>query len=623
MKSWLCEWLLSCAVLLEGGPDIQELHYGRLLYAYYQQDYQQALVLALQAEQRGWRAQAPVRYTMAEGSFAFAQGMYRFADERFALLDDSQLSELDRQRLSFHLSREYLRRGDYEQLAGQLANLASPDGRLRRRELHPEVAFMQAELAIHQQQLGKADAWVQRIPEDHELAAYGRFNLAVAQHRAGHAEPALEHLLALSRTHPEDDINRDLRQRAALSAALLVRDAPELLTTLPGRRGDGPLEAFQALLPGEGRYRDAALSHYAQLAMRLDAPDVAADIWRHLQDSGQWQAPHMLARLALPLVLEQQQQRPEAVAAYERAETALVARIEQLNALQHELKTPQTMAVLLSGLTNGSAQTFRDWQDRLGHVQLLSWLSEPGLQSLVQEWRELSAASRWLAGLPEQLTSWSEVAAEQQRRSGQAAARLSERRLSEQAAQQGDALAGWSSRLDVVASQRPAADEAWFVALADAEQRRLRERLARLRSIAESGLADAEQERALARVARLEGLLVWALQEQQPVLIQALRNERAGLRALQADIENRLAFIAAAEADFQAGVGADFQALLARVAALQTRLADARLQREQVLATALQQRLEQESEQAAQYLAQARLGRARVLDALALSAVAP
>jgi hypothetical protein len=627
MKSWLCEWLLSCALALPAAVDIEELHYGRLLYAYYQADYQQALVLALQAEHRGWRAQQPIRYTMAEGSFAFAQGMYDFAADRFALLDDAQLSPLDQQRLSFHLSREYLRRGDYQRLAAQLTRFDLPEGRVRRAEVHPEVAFMQVELALYQQQLPLARQWLERMPADDPYTAYARFNYAVARHGAGDHAQALQQLLSLSGQRSPDEAVRDLQQQAAVAAVMLIRQDPELLAQVPTARGQSPLEALQHMLPGSGRHRDAALAHYAELVMRVETPRAAEPLWRHLQapndQAHAWQPEQLLSWLALPMSLEQQQRGPAALAAYEQAEAVLVARVEQLGALQQQLASPDAVARLLAELSTRPRQALSPWQAQLGHRQLLSWLAEPRLHALVSEWQELNDASRWLTTLPQQLDAWSEIAVEQQRRAGDAAALLQAQRLPERADELGQQLARWSERLDMAARQRPAIDDSWFEAMADQEQRALAARLARLRQIAERGLDGAEQARALARIDRLQGLLLWELQEQQPVLVQQLRSEGRGLGSAHLDTQQRLAFVATAEADFRAGVGADFAALQARVARLDWQLAEARLQRESVLAAALRDRLQQEAQQVTHYLAQVRLGRARVLDALLVSEVSP
>ena len=75
MKAFFCELLFSCLLAAPGAKPIDELTYGTLLYAYYQQDYQQALLDGLVAEAQGREGDETIKFDLARGSFAFADGM--------------------------------------------------------------------------------------------------------------------------------------------------------------------------------------------------------------------------------------------------------------------------------------------------------------------------------------------------------------------------------------------------------------------------------------------------------------------------------------------------------------------------------------------------------------------
>ena len=75
MKAFFCELILSCMLTAPGAKPIDELTYGTVLYADYQQDYQQALLDTLVAEEQGRQGENTVRVERAKGSFAFADGM--------------------------------------------------------------------------------------------------------------------------------------------------------------------------------------------------------------------------------------------------------------------------------------------------------------------------------------------------------------------------------------------------------------------------------------------------------------------------------------------------------------------------------------------------------------------
>src|SRR5690606_18491647 len=121
----------------------------------------------------------PVLFQLAKGSFAFAEGMYRFASESFDALAEGELSELDRMRLAFHLAREHYRRGDWQAVEAELERVdlgANWRGRQRR---HPEVEFMRAEAALGQGDLVRAEQALGSLSEDDVWLAYGLFNLGV------------------------------------------------------------------------------------------------------------------------------------------------------------------------------------------------------------------------------------------------------------------------------------------------------------------------------------------------------------------------------------------------------------------------------------------------------------
>ena len=89
-----------------------------------------------------------MRFDLATGSFAFADGMYEFAADTFAAIDPGEIDQLNRMRLAFHLSREFYRRQDWAQLAQQLDQIELGETPLERKRIHPEVEYLRAELAL-------------------------------------------------------------------------------------------------------------------------------------------------------------------------------------------------------------------------------------------------------------------------------------------------------------------------------------------------------------------------------------------------------------------------------------------------------------------------------------------
>ena len=185
MSSFLCNLVLSCVLTTQPVTPLDELYYGTLLYDYYQEQYEDAMIQGLVAEKQARMGDNPVRFEIAKGSFAFANGMYAYSLDTFSALENTELSALDKQRLAFHLAREYFRREDWENLKLQVDLIRLDKTWLGRQLVHPEVEFMRSEIAIHEGDFEQARSILDSISEKNSLRAYGLFNLGVALRHSG------------------------------------------------------------------------------------------------------------------------------------------------------------------------------------------------------------------------------------------------------------------------------------------------------------------------------------------------------------------------------------------------------------------------------------------------------
>ena len=349
MKSFLCGLILSCALDGQGVTPVEDLHYGVVLYGYYQDDYQQALLDSLVTERRGLRGADPVRFELANGSFAFAEGMYGYAEETFAGIADEELTPLDRMRLAFHLGREHLRRGDFDQLGEQLAIIDLGKSWRGKTRFHPEVEFMRAELAVSRGDFPAAQDAVSHIAADDPLRAYALFNLAVALRGAGELEAAASAFRDLAEMDVYDEESLDLKQRAQLGLAFVARERTETATA----------EQIIGDLPVEGRYQDLALTSYGGLAMDNGDFPLAARIFMTLTEESHWTPSTASARLAFPMSLEQMASLELALAQYRLAEDAFEARLTELDELSRRAEDPAWVGGLLKVFAGPDAMTRR------------------------------------------------------------------------------------------------------------------------------------------------------------------------------------------------------------------------------------------------------------------------
>jgi hypothetical protein len=616
MKHFLCELLFSCLVAAPAARGIDELTYGTALYAYHQQDYQQALLEVLVAEGQQRRGDDPVRFELAKGSFAFQEGMHRFAAATFAAVDATALTDLDRMRLAFHLAREHHRQGDWAAMDSQLAVIDLGENWRGRQRRHPEVSFMRVEGALARGDFAAAHAALATLDEDDDQFAYGLFNLGVAHRQAGDAVAAETTFARLADLQVRTPEAWDLVQRGRLALAVIARE----------RGAATSAEMLLASLPGEGRYRDPALASYGRLAMARDDHELAARVWLTLIARPDWSASHAEAYLALPASLERLASPAHALSRYQDAERVFADRLAALDVAAERARDPGWVRELLAAFATANGATpesLAALDAGLGVDGWLEWLAQESVHQLLSEWRELAGMADWLTGLPGHLEALEQVTAERRRRSAAAREVLHAQALTRRRTETAEQLAALEADLGAL-TQTPARPDAdWMRRLADPDERRLIDRLTDMAAFVDAHASPAERARLTARIERLRGLVFWQIADDRSVRLQALNRQITEVRALLTDTDARIERLSLAEHRFAAGVEADFHALGGRARTVAAQVDAAMRGRERALAEALERGVEQDRARTRQYLLATRVAIARTSDRLAAAGAAP
>jgi hypothetical protein len=614
MKAFLCELILSCVIASPGAKPLDELTYGGVLYNYYQDDYQQALLDTMVAEAQGRLGEDPVRFELAKGSFAFSDGMYELARQTFAGVDPAELTELDKMRLAFHLAREYHRRGDYAGMSTELAHIEFDKTWLGRARFHPEVEFMRAEAAMVSGQHAQAEMLLGRLDTDDSLLAYGLFNLGIAYRESDDLPAARRVFERLTTADPENDEARDLVHRAKLALAYIAREL------------DDPADAANVLggLPGEGRYRDIALASFGGLAMDNEDYELAARIWLTLQNQQYWSSSTAQARLAFPVSLERLASREMALEQYRQAERSFEARLAVLTTLNQQAENPSWVHSLLLVFSSPErddermADLVERWRDHLGHTDWLEWLATEDIHQVLLEWRELLTMQDWLDLLPAELAAFEEVAQEQRRRSSQARALLHDEALLENRLELQRKTDEQAELLRILAQTSALRTDEWMSKLASPEQRLLLDRFAAMRNLASARMTGDEQKQWLRRIERLNGVIFWTLVDESAGRIRHLENGQRSNASLLAEVDARIERVQQAEGQFVAGVETDFLAFNDRADELRRSVDTALDHREVALAHELRRGMAREMQEVQKYLLITRVGIARATDQLSM-----
>ena len=611
MKALICEFILTCMLAAPGARNPEDLAYGTMLYAYHQQDYQQALVDVLVAEARGQTGAEPVRFALAKGSFAFAEGLSRWSVETFAEIDPGSMEEIDRLRLAFHRARAHHQAGEWSAMQSELDLIPAHRGFFGGPRQHPEVGFMRAEAALAAGALTGAEAALELIPRRSDYQGYALFNLAVAQRAAGDLAGARTSLARLADLSLRSPAGRDLVARGRLGLAVLAREA------------DQPLDAESILanLPADARYREQALAVYGDLAMDREDYRLAARIWLTLEADQDWHAGRAAAALGLPMALEALASPAHALDGYRRAAGAFEQRLGALRTLRVRAQDPAWAGHLaLAHAEDDDARIgagLPELNEAFGARSWLAWLADEQLHALLEEWRELHAMRQWLDELPDNLQALEGVKTERQRRSRVARETLAAESLATRRDDLTAEVAALEATLGGLADPARKLDDQVIAALASATEQRQLARLGRLSTRLET-LGDPSARAGLARrIARLEGVVVWDIAETRSERVRALQRELDSARTQLADADQRLERLARAEAELEAGVAVDFRALAQRAAQLERQVAANLAARERAIAERLGETVEEEIRLTEGHLLAARTAIARTTDQLA------
>ena len=614
MKSFLCELILSCAVLSGAGKPIDELTYGTILFAYFQDDFEQALLDTAVAQGQERRGEDTLRFDLARGSFAFHERMFATAQEIFASIPPEELTDTDQMRLAFHLAREYHRRGDWSQMETQLASIELGSNWRGKYRHHPEVEFMRLEGQIATGRLNDARSTFELVDEDHPLSAYAAFNLGVALRAADDRSAALQTFARLAERIPRDRESFDLIQRAKLAMAILAREL------------DQPADAQTLLrqLPGQGRYQNVALASYGDVAMDRGNHELAARIWLTIKKDPSWTGATSAARLKFPLSLEHLDSPGAALDSYREAEEGFEQRLAYVRDMSTNVRDPAWLRATLTvfSLPERNPEDMDElmsvWRLKLGHTDWLEWLATEPVHEVLTQWRELEDQRIWLDQLPERVAILEEVSNELAARRERVSSVLADQALLDRQVDLQAGIERSAARIAAINESSPTSSTAWMGMLADEDQRVLLDELDGMQDLIELGMDPTDQAAYLGRVARLRGLVFWEITDQKARRMRELAKDLKQSTDLAAENAVSIDRLTAAYGEFSAGVQTDLYSFVDRADAITVQIAQAQAVREERLAVELKRGMDREVQQLEKFLLATRIAIARASDHLAM-----
>jgi hypothetical protein len=238
--------------------DVKDLHYGDVLFYFYQDDFFDSITRLLAARQLERLPNTQGEAELLLGGLYLSLGEHVEAGNIFERLLNSNTSEAVRNKAWFYLGKVWYQRGYLEESERALRQVSE--------KIQPRISaeryMLLAQLMLRENRYDDAIAALSAWHGPPDWTAYAEFNLGVALVRKGRLPEAISHLDQVGRMETSSEELLALRDKANLAlgfAFLQAQRAADALPILERVRLDGPYSS-KALL-GVG-WADSALGEF-------------------------------------------------------------------------------------------------------------------------------------------------------------------------------------------------------------------------------------------------------------------------------------------------------------------------------------------------------------------------
>jgi hypothetical protein len=378
---------------------VQDLHYGDVLFHFYQQDYFDSLVRLAAYRDQGRLVAHARDAELLHGGLYLSLGQHREAREIFErLLADPATPADVKSRAWFYLGKVLYASGEYEHSDRALRQSA---GTLPE-DLEAERRLLIAQGLLYRKRYDQAIAELSNWQGPRYWLLYGQFNLGVALVRAGEADRGLALLDAVGSIETQWPELMALRDKANLAigyARLQAGEPAAARTALERVRLSGP-QASKALL-GAG-WADAAAKQYKAALLP----------WQELQGRNLLDAAVQESFLAVPYAYAELGAMAQAVEYYERAIAAYDAERARIGESIDAIRSGDLLAAAMKAPGDGREGWFAQLAtlpDSPESRYLYHLLAGHEFQEGLKNYRALDAMGRNLSAWADSLGAFSDM----------------------------------------------------------------------------------------------------------------------------------------------------------------------------------------------------------------------
>jgi hypothetical protein len=316
-------------------PEVQDLHYGEVLFDYYQQDYYTAIVRLLAAQKKQSLRAHKEDAELLFGDLLMSYGFHEMAEDVFKRMTDSMLSQDIRNRAWFSLAEMQYQEGLIDSAKNALGNIAGE----MPKQIVDSYQMLSINLMLAGQQYQEARNQIEHMRDDANRA-YGSYNLAISKINSGYKIEADNLLDELGQMSVSDDEMKALRDRSNLSLGfyyLRNNDSKKGLKALKRIRLNGP-------------YSDEALLGLGWALTEQNQLENALATWQLLKERDLNRPAVQEAWIASSFILEKMKDYVPALQANQEAIAAFDTELEQLDSAINAVNEGQLIKALLQQL---------------------------------------------------------------------------------------------------------------------------------------------------------------------------------------------------------------------------------------------------------------------------------
>ena len=600
---------------LVGTPQVvKDLHWGEVLFYFYQDDYLQSLTRLGAAQDFNRLTHHPVEAELLKGGLYLSLGQHEEAGRIFkSLLNDNVPLDV-RNRAWFYLAKVWYQRNYLQQSADALASIrgALPGS------LEPERHLLEAQVLMY---LGRYDDAVRTLERWQPVgdradvwSSYARFNIGVALVRRNRVDDAAKLLDAVGQIATPTEELAALRDKAnlALGFAYLKENKPnEAKAVLQRVRLEGP-QSNKALL-GVG-WADSAEKRFTKALVP----------WLELRDRNMLDAAVQESYLAIPYAYSQLDATKQAAEQYTLAVAAFNEESQRIDQSIAAIKSGRLLDAIMendNGDNVGWYWQLQNLPDAPETRYLYHLLAGHEFQEGLKNYRDLKLMQQNLASWELSVTAFDDMVDTRRKafeqRTPMLKAVLDRVDPNELEAQQRDL------ELRVSAIER----EGDVAAFATSREREQWDKVQRIQQVLRRADPNDPMVQEMREKARLvHGTLLWDFTSSYRARLWKARKELRELNMASTEARRRWVLVERAREDYPARTEKFAQRvedLQPRIAGLNTRLAQAAESQNRYLADIAVRELEAQKQRLASYSLQARFALASIYDRASSGATPP